>query len=270
LASLSLSRAWDETRGVLRRDGRLITAVALAMLVLPGVIADVVTPQHPGTQMAPFGYWTIVSFLSLLVSLAGQLAIVRLALGPPSSVGEAIRHGARRLPAYVGATLMWMLPLLLLFAVVLSSSANPEKPTPGVAFAVLLLCGLFFFVFVRLLLAPAVASAEAVSSITVLRRSWGLSRGRFGRLFAFLILFLITYLILMVAFSAVIGSAVRVTLGDVEPFSVAVLLMSFVTQLVGALLTSSLMVMVARLYAQLSGRESSATGLPRVHPDETV
>ena len=39
-AKLSLSRAWDETRDVLRRDGRLIAIVALAMLVFPGTVQE--------------------------------------------------------------------------------------------------------------------------------------------------------------------------------------------------------------------------------------
>jgi len=46
-AKLSLSRAWDETRDVLHRDGRLIAIVALAMLVFPGTVQEMVTPQAP-------------------------------------------------------------------------------------------------------------------------------------------------------------------------------------------------------------------------------
>ena len=256
MTSLSLSRAWDDTRSVMRRDGRLITAVALALLVLPGVIADLVTPAHPSGQMAPVGYWTILTFAALLIGLVGQLAIVRLALGPPLSVGQAIRHGASRLPAYLGATLLWIFPFVLVTSVVLAMSADPQKPSAGVAMAVLVLMGAFVFVAVRLILGVAVASAEKVSAVGVLRRSWALSRGHFARLFAFLILFLIAFVILVLAVSAVIGTVVKLTLGDVEPFTVAALLVSLAAQLVGALVTGTLMVMLARLYAQVAGQQA--------------
>ena len=234
----------------MRRDGRLIVAVALAMLVLPGVIADLVTPAQPSIQVAPVGWWTVLTFAALLIGLAGQLAIVRLALGPQLSVGDAIRHGVRRLPAYFGATAMWTLPFVLVGGTLLAVSPNPEQPSAGFAFAFLIVLALFTYVAVRLLFSVTVASAEPVSSLMILRRSWALSRGRFFRLVAFLFLFLIVFVILVVAVSAVIGTAVKVTLGEVEPFTVAALLVSLAGQLVGALVTATLMVMLARLYAQ--------------------
>ena len=262
MANLSLSRAWDDTREVLRRDSRLIVAVALAMLVLPGVLADIVAPATPSGQMPAIGWWTGVTLASLLIGLAGQLAIVRLALGPQLSVSEAIRHGVRRLPAYLGAFLLWTVPLILLVSLLLSLSPDPAKPSGGVALAIFVLLILFLFVAVRLLLSVAVASAEPLSPPAILRRTWALSQGRFARIFAFLILVLVVFSILVLAVSAVIGTAVSLTLGKVEPFTVAALLVSFAGQLVGALVTATFIVMLARLYAQVSGQESQAQTIP--------
>jgi hypothetical protein len=252
---------------VLRSDGRLIGAVALAMFVLPGVIADLVTPPHPGEQMAPPGYWTLVSFVSLMIGIAGQLAVVRLALGPRITVGDAIRHGARRLFPYVGASLLWILPFALTASVLLSLSPDPQKPTAGVALGILILLGGFLFMLVRMILGVAVASAEPLGATGVLKRSWALGRGNSARLFAFLVLLGVAGMVLIVAVSTVIFTLVKLTLGDVEPFTVAALLTSLAAQLVGAVLTSVLMVMLARLYTQLSGGESSASGLPNVRGD---
>lgn len=265
MATLSLSRAWDETRDVLRREGRLITAVALAMLVLPAVIADVSTPPHPGAQVGPIGYWTILSVVAVIISLAGQLAIVRLALGPALSVGEAIRHGLRRLPAYLGTTLLWLLPFTLAISLLVSSSPNPQKPSGGVALATLVLLAGLIFIAVRLLMSVAVTSAEPLAPIAILRRSWALSKGRFGRLFAFLLVFLIAFAVLSLAVGAVVGSIVHLTIGEAGQFSVAALLVSLSVQLLSALVTATLMVMLARLYAQLAGLDATLSGLPRIH-----
>ena len=40
-----------------------------------------------------------------LIALAGQLALIRLALGPSVTVGAAIAHGVRRLPVYLLAAI---------------------------------------------------------------------------------------------------------------------------------------------------------------------
>jgi hypothetical protein len=261
LAKLSLSRAWDETRDVLRRDGKLISAVALAMLVLPGVIAQVATPPHPGAQVANAGYWTFLSLAAVLIALAGQLAIVRLALGPPVSVGDAIRHGLKRSPAYLGATLIWLLPFTLAILAVVSSSPNPQKPSGAVALATLIAGGGLIYVAVRLFVGVAVASAEPLGPLQILRRSWDLTKGRFGKLFVFLLIFFTGFAVLSLAVGAVVGSAVRLAAGEAEQFTVSALLLALASQLVGALVTSTLMVMLARIYAQIIASDGSSSTL---------
>ena len=114
MATLSISKAWDESRAVIARDGSLLTTIALALFVFPGVISDVATPATPAGQLPKFGYWTVLTIIALLVALVGQLAVIRLAIGSGLTVGEAIRHGARRGLAYLAATLMWVLPVLVI------------------------------------------------------------------------------------------------------------------------------------------------------------
>ncbi|QNP44743.1 hypothetical protein H9L14_08085 [Sphingomonas sediminicola] len=50
-SSLSISRAWDETREIFRRDGGLLVSVALALIVLPEVVVGIVSPRK--RQWAP-------------------------------------------------------------------------------------------------------------------------------------------------------------------------------------------------------------------------
>ncbi|MFL6842219.1 MAG: hypothetical protein ACJ8D2_07225, partial [Sphingomicrobium sp.] len=92
MAQLSVSKAWDETRGIFVRDGSLLTAVALALLVLPQIIVGLVTVPGAGAA-TPAG--RLVWLVAALVGVVGQIAIVRLALGH-TTVGDAIGHGARR------------------------------------------------------------------------------------------------------------------------------------------------------------------------------
>lgn len=266
MAALSISRAWDETRGALRSDGTLLTAVALAMFVLPGVVADLVTPAAPAGQMAPMGYWTVIGFVAVLISLIGQLAVVRLALGPRITVGEAIAHGARRAPAYVGAALIWIFPMLLVLALLIAPyQGNPQSAPPAVLLGVLVFVALFLFVAVRLVIASSVASAEPIGPIAILKRSWRLTNGHWWKLFGTLLVFLVMLLIVMAALGAVLGSVVVLLLGEAEPLSVSALLLALITQIVSAVLTTVLLVLLARIYAQLADAPRAEVSVPEVH-----
>ena len=52
MAKLSISQAWDETRLILARDGKLIAAVALALFVLPGIVLNVPFQRCPRAKCA--------------------------------------------------------------------------------------------------------------------------------------------------------------------------------------------------------------------------
>src|SRR5919112_640952 len=44
MRGLSISAAWEETRDILTRDGRLLTTVALALIALPAAINTLINP----------------------------------------------------------------------------------------------------------------------------------------------------------------------------------------------------------------------------------
>ena len=87
MRALSLSQAWDETKAIIMRDGRLFASVALALVALPAAIEGLVSPRGMDAS-AP--WWVdAVMIVASLIALAGQLALIRLALGP-------VDHGWRR------------------------------------------------------------------------------------------------------------------------------------------------------------------------------
>ena len=261
MAKLSLSRAWDETKAVLSRDGKLIAAVALALLVLPGTISDLVTPAAPPGEVPEPGAWMIVAAVAILIGVIGQLAIVRLASTSGLSVAESMRHGAMRTPAYVAAVMCWILPFAFSL-VFLMPRITRAPPDPLAALLFLLVIGITIFIFVRLCLMVAVASQEAGGPIALLKRSWQLTRGNWWRLFAFLLICGVLLLVLYLAVGAVIGSLVSLFVGQVEPMSLAALLVALATQFVTAVITVGFLVMVARMYAQASGPAHADVSVP--------
>ena len=106
---LSIGQAWDETKAVFRADGGPILAIALALSVLPGAILETMAPTNLRTTDTP-GWVSVIGLLVALLSLASQLAVSRIALGPPTTVGEALAHAFRRMPALFGGLFLVILP----------------------------------------------------------------------------------------------------------------------------------------------------------------
>jgi len=263
VVKLSISKAWDEARGIIARNGGLLMTIALALFVLPGVIAELVTPEAPSGEFPPFGYWTILSIIALLIALVGQLAVIRLGTGSRATVGEAIGDGVRRAPAYLAASLIWLLPFLLIGAGLLGVVArNPENPSaPAVIGVLLLVCVMLYFAM-RMLMTSAVASAESANPLAIVRRSWDLTRGHWLRLLGFFLMFLFAAIVVVAAVGAIVGILAEVALGGAEPMTVGALLVALITQIVGAAVSVLLMLMIARIYVQLAGEQSAEASVP--------
>ena len=253
MAKLSISRAWDETREVLGRDGRLLSTVAIALLALPSTVQNLVTPATKPGELPHAGPWMIILLITVLIGVTGQLAIARLALGSQTSVGEAISHGAKRLLPYFLAMLLWVAPIALLLFYS-AQQMRPPAPSPGMAVLFLVILVLMIVLAVRLIIAVAVASAELLGPIGILQRSWQLTSGNWWRLFGFLVLFLIAVLSVMIAVGAIIGILAGILLGPPEPMSVSALVVALITQLAIAAVTVVFLVMLTRIYLQLAAR----------------
>ena len=264
MARLSISKAWEDSRATVAGNASLLTTVALALFVLPGVVSDLVTPEAPAGKIPEPGAWMIVAALALLIALAGQLAVIRLAMGSRLTVGEAIGHGARRAPAYLGATLLWMLPFLLVGALLFGiiGRGEPGAPSPGAAIGLLLLGCVMLFFAIRMLMTSPVASAEALGPVGIVRRSWRLTQGSWLRLFAFFLMFVIAVVVAMTAVGALAGILAEVVLGGAEPLTVGALFVALVTQIVSAAVSVMLMVMLARIYVQLAGEGAAEATVP--------
>jgi uncharacterized membrane protein YjgN (DUF898 family) len=87
-----------------------------------------------------------------------------------------------------------------------------------------------------------------------------MTRGNWWRLFAFLLLFGIGALVLLIAVESVMSLIARMLLGGVDPLSLGGLVVAIVAQLVSAAIWTLFFVMVARIYVQLAhGAEAPAS-----------
>lgn len=267
MRALSISEAWEETRAILARDGRLYLSVALALIAFPSVINMLINPNGLNNATAPI-WKDLVALLASLIALAGQLALIRLALGPSTTVGAAIAHGLRRTPFYLSAVILLFLGLvvltiplgvlLALLGVPITSSGVRMPASPVTLLVAFLYLAVITFFGVRMILSAPIASAEDVGPIGILRRSWALSAGHWWPLFCFVLIFLVAVIIVLVAVGSVIGVVVRLTLGAIEPMSAAALVIALVQSVVSAAISTLFALMLARIYLQLAGGSDQA------------
>lgn len=266
MAGLSISRAWDETRAILARDGKLLVSVALALIVLPAAILGLLNP--PLAREAPAGWVQVVSLAVALIGIAGQIAVIRLALASPTFVGEAIHHAFKRLLPVFAALILFaftvalaMMPLFLLLAGVEAlQAAAAGTVTPAASRAALIVVVLVLLLVARFQLITPVGAAEPIGPIRILKRSWELSKGQYWRLLAFVLLTLFLMLIVVFYLGQIMGGVLVGTLvGSISQFSLGALLAGLIGGIAQGAFTVVISVMMARIYTQLAGRAVEAS-----------
>ncbi len=269
MSSLSISKAWDESKAIGARDGRLIAAVALALVLLPQAIFGVIVPPPAMSGEEAPSWATGLSLIVAVIGVVGQIAIIKLALGPATSVGESILHGFKRVLSAFSALCLFVLPLAVILVALMVAVGGPDaieslaggKPQPGVAGLILLFVAIVVLVSIRFQMVVPVAAAESANPIQILKRSWELTRGHYWRLLAFLLVALM-FAVVLLLFAQIIGGILgRIAFGDTKPFTIGALAVALISAAAQAAFTCVVGVMLARIYVQLSGREGA--GVPK-------
>jgi hypothetical protein len=262
MAKLSISRAWEESQRVLAHDGRLLASVGLALILLPQVVEAVVAPPPALSGQQPPSWVPLLSLVVAIAGLVGQIAIIRLALGPTTSVGHAISHGVRRFLPGLGAIILFGVPLALLMALLFGAIAGPAALTairagtvdPAAARVMLVLIVLILLISARFQLIMPVTTAERGGPIHILRRTWELGRGHYLRLLGFLVAIIVTALIVFIAAQFLGGILARSLFGDAKPLSVSALIIALISGVVQTAFVVVVSTLLARIYAQVASR----------------
>ena len=265
MGHLSISKAWDESKAITEKDGRLIGAVALALVGFPALIGGLVAPKGLFDPAVP-GWALGIGLVASIIGVAGQLAIVRLAIGPSTTVGDAITHGLKRMPIYVVAAFILFCGLILLaiplaLAVVALGLPMDEaalKASPAFGLLALVYFAVAIFFGVRMLMMSPAASAETIGPVKIIGRSWHLTSGHWWRLFGFLATFMVGAVVAMIVVGTAMGIVVDMALGPVDPLSASAAVMGLAQGIVNAAVTALLAVMLARIYVQLAGPETAS------------
>nr|WP_314446595.1 hypothetical protein [uncultured Sphingomonas sp.] len=249
---LSIGQAWDEAKAIFRADGRAILAVSLALTVLPGAILETVSPSNLRTDSTPW-YIALLGLIAALLSLTGQLAVSRIALGPSTTVGEALTHSFRRLPSLFGALVLLVLPftvLIAIFSLRAGPTLDPANVPASVAVAVMLISLGALYVLIRMLFLTALAADRPIGPIALIKEGWRLSRGRFLKLLGLILLLMLVAVLLVGALGGALSAVVILAFGEIVAGSLSAALVALIQQTLAAAVSVLFVVVVCRLYRQ--------------------
>ncbi|MFL6721306.1 MAG: hypothetical protein ACJ8FT_05825 [Sphingomonas sp.] len=262
--SLSISAAWDETKAILARDGRLLATVALALVALPQVLLAV-TGAPTGTESSLIS--KLVYAAVVLLGLVAQIAFNRLAIGPSVTVGNAITLGFARLAPVLlvflvvvfGVAIIAALLVMLLGGTGAMTVTSTGQATPAIVGVLLVLMALSFAIFQ---LVFPIAAAETANPIRLIARSWQLAHRHYLRLLGFILVVFFGLGMVVFASEVGIGSLVFLLLGRPNPGSPSALVLGVVAGILQGAFSLVTAVMVARIYVQLTGRGEPHASVP--------
>jgi hypothetical protein len=226
-----MSAAWNEATRLLSANRQVLLVVAGVFFFLPSVVYTLVfNSQMAGFEAAQSGdpdfgamfqamlglfreYWWVM-LLTTLVQWLGALSLIALLAdrGRPT-VGEAIRTGGKLLLPYIGTQLLFacLTGLLILLPVAIGSRGSVVAGT----LVGLLAAVVWLYLFVKfMLVAPVVAVERQTNPVAALGRSWRLTKGNSLRLFAFVFLLAVAFIV--VASVAGIASGLLLALAGSE------------------------------------------------------
>ena len=227
----------------------IIIAIAGVFLFLPSVILglfiEVPAPFDPASSEAASeavlqlyaANWPFY-LLTGVFSIIGYLAIQIVALDSNRpTVAEALTISATLLLTYLAASIL-------------------AGIAAGIGVLFLIVPGIYLMIKF-LLVSPVIAAERILNPITVLKRSWEITRKNSLRIFGFFLIVVIVGLVALVAVSAIFGIVFNLIL----PASAALFANSALSALLGAAFSVVICLAYAAIYKQLTGIQDSVAEL---------
>lgn len=260
MTKLDSNAAWKEASGQVSANRDVFLALAGVFFVVPSLALTVIggepemTPGMQGeammaaiTKFYTDAWWLILA--SSVLQVIGVLAILTLMRDRSRpTVGQAIRSGLSGLLPYLGAQLLFALAVGLIGGIAIGVAAAVAPALAAVG--ALLLFVVAVFIGVRLILvAPVIAVEGQRNPLAAMQRSWRLTKGQFWRIFGFLALVMILFLVVLGVVMLLVGVVLAIlTSGETQRVLAAV-----VSSALTALVATYVIGILAAIHRQLAG-----------------
>ena len=232
------------------------------MLISPDPLAGMSAAASSNTKAvmerlsAFYGQLWWVILIIIVVQAAGMLGLMAL-LSDRSrpTVAQALKLGAGKVLSYIAAYLLLGMALSagLMVLLVIAGLTGAAWLAGIVMFAGFVAWAVLF---VRFSLVPAILIKENVASpVRALGRSWQLTRGNGGRLFAFFVMLFAAYIVVMLVVSMVLGLLFGLFGSEAAHFGEAL-----VSSALNAGWVTVFLAVLSAVHAQFAGPSASALG----------
>ena len=267
---LDMSRAWNDAVRLLTSNRQVILIVAGVFFFLPYLGLSLLAPelanpmagaapgqtQSPDAMMALFTGPVIGGMLVIgVLQAVGTIALLAMLTDHARpTLGEALGTGVKSVIPYIATMLLQGLLIAVVLGLPLGAAIASGSDAAGFVVGVAaFVC--FVYAYIKFSLAvPVIAIEKQMNPVSVLRRSWSLTKGNSFRLLGFYLLLFVAVIVLTMIAGIVLGVPMALLGGSVAAFGSA---------LVGALTNTAMVIVfmgvLAAVHHQLAGT-----------PDDTV
>src|SRR5690606_31577268 len=259
-----MSAAWRDATTMMAGNREVLLIVAGLFFFLPSVIMGLAMgdvqelamadPENAAEAIATVygSLWWLILLLSL-ASIVGYLALLALLRDHSRpTVGHAIRIGLAGLLPAIGTYLVLALALGIAGTALIALSAAAG----GAAMALVLVILFVGFVYLCVkfsLAGPVIAIDKVYNPLTVLARSWQLTKGNSFRLFLFYLLIFIAYFVVAMVVGMVFG-VLTLAIGAGASLTVNAVISGAISAVVSVVRVA----VIAAAHRQLSGPSAEA------------
>lgn len=271
---LDMGKAWSDATGLIGSNFGLLTTIVGLFYFLPSFAITLLVPEvaNPTPPPAPGGSDPEAAFRAMMETLQEQYAtgwpyflattlaayvgsVAVLALfaerGNPT-VGDALKAGFRGAPIYLATQLIFGLAIGLVGGL-LVTGAVLISPFLGILVGIIVLVAAVY-ASIKLILIPAIIGIEGdLNPISVMKRSWALTKGNSLLIFVFLFVLLI-----VVGLVSLVVTLVLTTILAAFGEPVASIGAGFVSSLSSAIVGGLFLCVVAAIHRQLAPGASKA------------
>ncbi|RIV80447.1 hypothetical protein D2V17_19190 [Aurantiacibacter xanthus] len=267
-----MGAAWDEAVAMMAANREVLAIVAGIFFFLPSLLLAIFGPdlnammagdlssaeqvEQMGEQvMAAYSDSWWIFAIATLAQMIGYISLLALLRdkGRPT-VGEAIAMGAKGLLPSIAAYLIVTIGLSVLFVIFVALAAVSGVAALA-AVAVLLACVVMVYAMIKFsLAAPVIAIEKVTNPITVLKRSWHLTKGNSVRILLFFMLIFVVYMVVSIVAGLILAGLVSAVGSEAGK-----LIQGVVGGLLGMVATVVVVAVLAATHRQLSGGSASAS-----------
>ena len=263
-SKFDLDTAWKDATRLFKDNFGLMAVIAGVFVFLPSAIVILALPEmaqlgqmgggeasQEAMQAAVMAFYSehwLTLLLQLVVQTIGILALLALLRRHARpTVGEAIGAGFTSVPSYLAVQIIFFVVIFVLAMVLIGITAAiggvPLATVGSIVFAVIA-----FYLLIKFLLAPVVIAMDDVRNpIAAMKASWQLTKGNSLRLFFFMAMIIIVYLIVAYLVNSVFSLIFALGGPEVQLFGNAI-----VSSTISALFTMLLVSILAAIYVQIN------------------